>query len=865
MALVDARYSSLDGGDLHLVTGMVSPRLDQRLFVTFTGNVKRRADDADLRARSTTVTFATVLASDPVDHGITFTPGTGEMAMDGAPRPGLRSFIVVATVADPTRTLKVKLRVHVHSAIEKIWLAPNPLTVRRTSSDMRLSVLARFGDGVVADVTNWGATKPPVDPDVNFARVGPTRQPWLRWSSPATGAQVSVEAETGRLKSTSDAGGGDITAEVGLIPVAPGLVATATVNCEVPWGTNVDLTPLNPVSTFASMAQRTNVLILPDGFDRTEKAKFEKLATGVVNLLSTNALTRPFDRIGEQVNYFTAWVPSPKPGVSVLNEVQHGAGGREGFEVPLAAPAPGGGQPWTIENLIDEVGLPAPKPRPDGDAGTPIGIAVANWQARFGLHITESRLRNGVKNDRPRNIYDDWLALTSRVLVDDVDSAFHMGFGSRPHLSGQQVTRSLTINPRRSTAGDFESFLNALCLPRAAPTDPVVTPKRWSFGAADQGNVVVICRSARAGGANAIRLDSADNPSQAHLIGLSYDVYSDHVLDTLPSGAIRLKPDALPRGEPSVAWVTAAHELAHSWTLLDEYKEELTVDAVRSSVAAAANVQVRDDLLVGPPAGPRTLGSGAIKWRWPRVAACGVLAVEPTRIDATHFVVKLRPHQALGVRPVAPAFSRDDIVRLRTRPLLESKVSDQAKVISVDPATDEVTVELLAAAGGERDLTTFTVPAGQESILLRLRIEAGRELLMVSQRVLDWIDAHHNPLNAAAGKPADRPWAQEPISKFDPTPARNFPKADLPRPPQLSAWIVGLYEEGAMAERDVYRPTGVCIMRQLFIDHQVTPTVNTNKGQAYQFCPVCRYVIVDAIDPAQHGSIDRDYEKRYVR
>jgi hypothetical protein len=544
--------------------------------------------------------------------------------------------------------------------------------------------------------------------------------------------------------------------------------------------------------------------------------------------------------------------------------VQHGVPAREGFEVPLPTRDPGRGEPWTIENLIDEVGLPAPKPRPNGDAGTPIATAVANWQARFGPHITETRLRNGVKDDKPRNIYDDWLALTDRVLVDDVDSAFHMGFGSRPRASGQQVPRALTINPRRYSAGDFESFLDGLCLPRATATDPVVPLKRWSFGHADQGNVVVICRSRRGGGANAVRLDSGDNPSEGRLIGLSIYLYPDHQLNALASGAIRLKPDAIPTGEPTVAWVTAAHELAHSWTLLDEYKEELPVDAVRADVAAAANVQLREDLLVGP-AGRRTLASGAIKWRWPRAAACGVLVAEPTKIDDQHFIVKLRPHQAFGVGPVAPAFSVGDIVRLRTRPLLTSRTSDQARVTSVDVVTDEVTVELLAVEGGERDLTRFTVPPGQESVLLRLRIEAGRELLMVSQRVLDWINDQHNPLNAAAGKPADRPWAQEPISKIDPTPARNFPKNRVPRPPQFSAWIVGLYEEGGMAERDVYRPTGVCLMRQLFVDHLVNPSIDTHKGQAQQFCPVCRYVIVDSIDPAQHGFIDRDYEKRYVR
>ena len=32
---------------------------------------------------------------------------------------------------------------------------------------------------------------------------------------------------------------------------------------------------------------------------------------------------------------------------------------------------------------------------------------------------------------------------------------------------------------------------------------------------------------------------------------------------------------------------------------------------------------------------------------------------------------------------------------------------------------------------------------------------------------------------------------------------------------------------------------------------------------ASRFCPVCRYALVDRIDPDQHWWIDRDYEKAY--
>ena len=35
--------------------------------------------------------------------------------------------------------------------------------------------------------------------------------------------------------------------------------------------------------------------------------------------------------------------------------------------------------------------------------------------------------------------------------------------------------------------------------------------------------------------------------------------------------------------------------------------------------------------------------------------------------------------------------------------------------------------------------------------------------------------------------------------------------------------------------------------------------------RAHPFCPVCRYVMVDHIDPSKHGDIDRDYGPRYPK
>ena len=76
-----------------------------------------------------------------------------------------------------------------------------------------------------------------------------------------------------------------------------------------------------------------------------------------------------------------------------------------------------------------------------------------------------------------------------------------------------------------------------------------------------------------------------------------------------------------------------------------------------------------------------------------------------------------------------------------------------------------------------------------------------------------------------------------------------------PTPPTESAWITGLFEGACNSTASVYHPTGACIMNVI----EILP------GSSYQFCWVCRYAMVDFIDPAMHGAIDRDYDYRYPK
>jgi hypothetical protein len=842
VTLENAFFPWTNGLDIHLLPGMSSPRLDQLLWLQYSGTPKKIVQ-ASAHEPATTVTFSARFAGAPNAHGVTLDPAKGRIMVGALPAgPQLRSFIVTATAseggASPVSGSR-RLRVHVHRDVKQLWLTPRRLTVRQGAQSMRLTVLARFDDDVVGDVTNWAPFVAVQPGQETFATRGGNPAPFLRWSSSSAGT-VDVDPTTGVLDAKAAAGSATISVTAGPLPAPVALTGSATVTCAAAWATPVKLVPLEG-STFASIPQRRNVLILPEGFTAGERTKFLDLATLLVHRLQTREKTRPFDLLSHRINYFAAWVPSPDGGVSVLNELSPGRLTVSDQAVPY--PQPAGGGAWTLETLIDEVGLPIPN---TDLPGTPLGTAALgrlhDWQTLYGPQVTAGQVTG---------LHNRWLGLFDRLLADENDTAFHMAFSVRPNLSLTAPARSLAPNPRRLANEDFDVFLDAL---RDAAGNALPRAKNWSTGAPDDDNIVMLCRSVRHGGANSSRTNPAVPDAKGHLIGMSLGERDTHAVVLAPPGA-RVDPDAIPAQPTAAMWTTMAHELAHSWTLLDEYKEQQTLTPERlASIKESANVQEQSALLVGG-----SLSSQAIKWLWPRVDGGGELKVDPQPVG-DHFRLVLKDGFTI---------KRGDVVRLRTRPLLTSTTSGRWRV--TDLAGNEAQVKPLPGVpAGE--LTAFTVAKG--SIVVRpvrkpdpnaANDQLGDDLLLVADSVRAWIAAQHNPLNAAAGAAPNRPWAAEPIPVDSPTPARNIPPGGIPNPPRYSSWIVGLYEEGADVVRDVYRPTGICLMRMYFIvrDASGNPLPPNVPRLAYQFCPVCRYAIVDLLDPAKHKEIDADYAKRY--
>lgn len=758
--------------DIHLVPGMAGPRLDHLIVLQDTlGN--RRAD-------SPHPGVAVAFAGAPAVPGVTLAAATGEVTVPAALAPGgwPRSMVVTCTVTEGANTFTLRVRVTVHLAIDRIWLNParfnaagvatSGLTVRDGARVARFSLLARFTDGEVADISNWSPIAVPAAADRTFVHLTLDNRPAIAWS--VAGAGMTINAETGTLTCSSPAANVVVTAAIKPLPAPPNLQAVAPAVGAAPWATAVRLTLIDGPG-FARMADVRNVLILPDGFDASQRGQFEGLARAAVNRINNRSRTRPFDLLKDQFNYFMAWVESPDTNITVHNEL-------------------------ALSNIVGN--------RAEGAEFAPAA--------------------------KP--------AIAGRTLVNEVNTAFHLKMGFRPAEEPFGVARMVIFHPFRVDDADFDAFLGALTNPSNASVGAV-----WARLGKDEALIAILCRATRTGGSNGFR-------GTGRYIAMTLDERREHQLVRNDAGnGFDLPAVNVNQARARITcWTRIAHEIAHSFRLLDEYGGSAApLNAqFQARIDASANTQRRALLLTGA-----NLDADRIKWRWPRICKAGVLTGNPVPAGA-RFRCTLKPGHAA-------AFAIDDIVRFRTQNLLGPAVeSDRLRVKVI--AGNDVTLELVAGSAAPV-LATFP----RNSILMMPRRAAaappalGDDLKMVHASIHARINATRNPLNALPADPANRACTAGSVGT--PTRASNFVGGVAPNPPIHSSWIVGLFENGAGFDCNVYHPTGVCVMRTLTFADATT----SSGSAAYQFCPICQYGIVDLIDPSKHREIDHDYQPRYPR
>jgi hypothetical protein len=813
-------WKDSEGYDIHVLRGMpASKALDESL---------------NLDANGVLPSFKPHFtgAPDNPNLGVSVNTSTGEVtaaAQNPPSRPQLPDFNFLMTarqvlVGSQSETM---IRIHIHDSIKKIWLTPKTLTVHQDADNARLTVLALFGDDTVGDITEW----PQLNYDVPSLSGMPDAARRLKVLN--TGETFKGEAEPfgGRLWARPPPPGDDnpnpsfdvtVTLKSSSPPID--LSATAKVFVKPSW---IDLAKdaktivewvagpfkFNPndfdsekPDCIKSVFGRANVLFVSDGF--TSESDFrQKVVKLTVNELRTEPDHEPFKVLSKSINYWAVFVPSTDEGISILGDNEISSTRRSLVADTAPLPAPPAQPQWAIGNMIHEAGLPLPHDAPVASEADWPASRTSLFDIPPGVSVNKQAL-------------SDWNDLKQRTLLNERDTAFGMAHYDRPRASGQGLgsEEHLLHDPRRISVASIQDFVENLQF------SGFPIGANWEQSKPDFGRVCFACRSDRTGGT---AVDNYFTASTGQAAG------ADVTLSTIAGTDVT--PDRL-NLQITIYASVVSHEFGHALHLGDEYGGNDKYDPNIHPIPSDPNLQP-DTLLF-----PLSSNADKIKWLWPRVSKAGVLDGPPDfqgDPDPVQFLVRLRKGDG---KP----FAKGDLVRIRESPVRRGASSDPFAgiLLQIDlPVTgDVISVTYVEPSGPHVDLSLFN--PSKTLILICTSIQPKTEFLLVSRRILNVMIDRNGPLTMPrAGQPCVVGTGSTVMSPKD------LPK--LSNGPKNSADIVGLYEGGGHHDCGVFRPAGRCRMRSGF-------------NATIPFCHVCRYLIVDAVDPTKHGDLDSKlYDKVY--
>ncbi len=745
------------------------------------------------------------------DIGVRVDSKTGAVTAT-APQSHVKNNFVIEIQAenhDGTLSNVESIRVHVHNSVVEAWLTPDHLTVRPRGSDrpelteFRFTVRARFDTSVVADLTLIDG---------------------LQWS-PASNVLPS-----GHLKlDTADFPDKDIPITATLPADLGGAVTPAvTLRVRASWDTEPKLPKAVIVvgSAWPRPVQPNpvpNVLILGDGFRAGDKRDFLGIADKVVQHLKTDKLTRPFDLLSTSMNFWKVFWPSDTLGISVRSEVYTYLDGSQTWAVALptsAKPPASGG--WTMEHLLYAAGLPVPADKNRADTAI-----KQEWDAT---------LETGAWPPNAVKLIDDWKRMGDRTLLEELDAFPGMSYGYSPAADSDDNTE-LDLHPDRGGTEALKAFFNALTADNSVttaagkPIGDLWVTKDFTLYDFDNTGLVLLLSALNGGRAR----------NSGSYIALSRG--AEGVLFPVKQAGNRWLLDLQdpPNRVTADRCRTAAHELGHSFGLGDEYVNfDDDYPGTEKDLESFANLQIESSARDASG----NISGAEIKWNWHRIKKAAVIAgdIRADPAGGGRFIVPLELEQAMQ-------FQKGDKVTLRVRqfgkPLQKGqKTLDKQIEISESPVVDAV--EIKAFTGP--DLTPDDVADYKRGSILYtpaplfpLPGAIWPFARLVAPNIQDSITNRKRPLTAVPCKP-DRGDVQSPDLTGVTLPGFLCFKH--------KTRIVGLYSGGARWACGIFHPAGACVMR------------NEHDGHT-EFCAVCRYVLVDFVNPFRHFEIDRDYAEIY--
>lgn len=852
MPISAVRFGGSNADDIHLVWGDTSRDLRAN-GVIFTqvlpsGDVTPieafayAGGDVDIEFRPSFLSFPT--ATHHENFGIRVDKRTGVVSFIGAFPPSMtqHNFIVEVVVTrntggiDIARIPPAPIRVHVHPGVRRLWMTPNPMTVRRLTvagldfPDSSFTLRAEFTDDTVGDITLghgvvWSPSENVIDVDPGGGRI------MLR-ASDAVGATVPITATWKSLSATGN-----------VVVAAPWANEPAMPKAEL-----VDGHPDTWAGTINPQVV-PNVLIFGDGFIKEDVPKLETIANGVVHDLKTDPLTKPYDVLATSMNFWRVAVPAPARGTSVRCEVYtFDADGRTwAWPLPPALPLRADRR-FTLSSLFYEVGLPIP---------ADVLLLENSLREKWFLTMRDppaGLIRVGTVPDDWSPSVAAWKRFATRTFIDEIDGFPAMALGNPPRASEQSPTPMLALHPNRDAPRQLQAFFPLLRAGNNITLDgPPATNALGNVWLADKpafhfdSRALVVIMAAIDGGRpqqigfNPLRPAFAQAPH----IAMSLEG-GNHRIPVAPVAgrhAMRLNfVDPFPASVSRDTWRTIAHEMGHSFGLGDEYVDlPGNYTAPESSVDEWGNLTTEAAVTQGG-----VISANAIKWNWHRARKGAFITGTPTIVGGNLVV------------PVAGAggfqFAVGDPVFLRQRQW--KKVIGRAPVTSPalhvaarDPSGNTV---ILSGAVGGINLATF----GDGSVVyvpVRDPANAGAFLTIVASKIARFITDNKRPLTT---------WPCAPDEQLA-VDAQGRSVGERDQVPEYDGhggfWshrndtrTIGLYSGGAHFGCGIFHPAGQCMMR------------NSDRDTS-EFCHVCRFVLVEMINPTRHFEIDTAYDKVYPK
>ena len=827
--------------DLHIFRGANSPRLDERLVV-FSPPVPPATDDV---MKSLAQYVADGTAAGDLDVTVKFTPrynGTDDGHTTDADFLGLRveddtgvvrvtsalpatrknNFILECTVTNQDGTTVTEtIRVHVHVKVVNLWLTPNPMTVRRGATPdqdpiYRFRVRAEFDDGVLNGVENHTCG------DV-------TRNHEVTW----TPSSQFTNSGFFTLKDANHPG--DVVHVTATLPT-PGGPKTAKADIVIAprWADdpNVPKAEIVPGAGHPGVLRAEDVpnfLFLGCGFP--DRGDFESMTNAFVQSLRTNRLVRPFDILTTSMNIWRVYTPTPY-GISVLSEMfvtTNSDGQLVARSVPPARKPPDNAQSLEIEELLYLVGLPSPP-----------HVTMANDDIRNEWRTANFPDPTGFLPHGDDSLIEQWKVMGNRAFIDEIDAFPSMSYG-RPPNTDPGTTWNLGLHTDRGS----DTALGALYPALAADDGTVLdTGARvgmlWAGADArfhfDNTEFVVLVSPLQGGRAEAgdiIRISAATRDMDFPVTPIA------------GRKAFALDPQPIDGTVTEDATRTLAHEMGHKFGLGDEYAEFKTrFEAQDADLADDANLQTEAQTFNDQV--QKQIVAEEIKWNWHRIAKAAVIQ-GPVTPAGDGFRIPVRPGEGFQ-------FNDGDALLLRLRkwgqPLQKKPtVLAEAKALKVQGKGASDFVNAVAATPGSVAINDLTGFVAGSIVYMPTPAHASRFTnspfagLMIPA-IMHAITEKHRPMTDT---PCDPFAVQIPLPEL----AQGGLEVDMHDYPFiLYPHVAGLYEGGLGVTCGVFHPTGMCMM-------------NNNHDETGWFCAICRYVMVDLVNPYLHWQIDRDYTFYY--